>query len=126
MLRRTGQRVLYGNSLFTTGLVSFGPVLTLPNLVWLLRANRLFLRTLGARLQKERSSLTFSTAPVLINPILEHAGEAMAVCSNLMSGKIKTELEFMHCVQCQGFFWFDQPTLTKLNPLSLRSTVGVC
>lgn len=94
---------LYGNSLVTDGLVSTSSLFTLPNLFCLLRANRLFFWTLGMRFQKERSSLTFSTIPVLTNPVLEHGGEAVAECSNLMSGKVKTELELLHAYSDKVF-----------------------
>lgn len=94
---------LYGNSLVTDGLDSTSSLFTLQNLFWVLRSNRLFFRTLGMGFQKDRSSLTFSTIPVLTNPVLERVGEAMAECSNLMSGKVKMVLELLHAYSDKVF-----------------------
>lgn len=44
----------------------------------------------------EVQSHIFSTIPVLTKPVLERGGEAMAECSNLMSGKVKMVLELLY------------------------------
>lgn len=52
------------------------------------RTKLLQLFSLGAGLQQERCSLTFSTASVLTQLVSEHGAEAMAEWTRLMSGKV--------------------------------------
>lgn len=42
-----------------------------------------------------------------------------------MSGKVQTELELLHVYSAKTF-WFDLAVVTKLNPVSLQSTVAAC